>query len=48
MEMPFLLSLCKAIDTIGDAKIDTILDDYIAFYQDRIERGLQVDRKTCP
>lgn len=24
------------------------MNDYIAFYQDRIDRGLQVDRSTCP
>ena len=31
-----------------NAKIDEVLDDYIAFYQDRLDRGLQVDRSTCP
>lgn len=29
-------------------KIDDVLDDYIAFYQDRLRRGLHVDRSTCP
>ncbi|MCI6514311.1 MAG: DEAD/DEAH box helicase family protein, partial [Erysipelotrichaceae bacterium] len=47
-KMPFMLSFMKHVDEIGDAKIDNVLDDYIAFYQDRIDRGLQVDRKTCP
>ena len=47
-KMPFMLSFMKHVDEIGDAKIDDVLDDYIAFYQDRIDRGLQVDRKTCP
>lgn len=47
-KMPFLLALVKNIDSIGDAKIDDVLNDYIAFYQDRIDRGLQVDRSTCP
>lgn len=47
-KMPFLLSFVKNIDSIGDAKIDDVLNDYIAFYQDRIDRGLQVDRSTCP
>lgn len=46
--MPFMLSIIKHIDTIGDAKIEEVLDDYIAFYQDRLNRGLQVDRSTCP
>ena len=47
-KMPFMLAVVKHIDSIGDAKIDDVLDDYIAFYQDRISRGLQVDRSTCP
>lgn len=47
-KMPFLLAFVKNIDSIGDAKIDDVLNDYIAFYQDRIDRGLQVDRSTCP
>lgn len=47
-KMPFMLAVIKHINSIGDAKIDDVLDDYIAFYQDRIRRGLQVDRSTCP
>ncbi len=47
-KMPFMLAVVKHIDSIGDAKIDDVLDDYIAFYQDRINRGLQVDRSICP
>lgn len=47
-KMPFMLAFIKHINSIGDAKIDEVLDDYIAFYQDRIDRGLQVDRSTCP
>ena len=47
-KMPFLLAFIKNVDSIGDAKIDDVLNDYIAFYQDRIDRGLQVDRSTCP
>lgn len=47
-KMPFLLAVVKHIDAIGDAKIEDVLDDYIAFYQDRLARGLQVDRSTCP
>ena len=47
-KMPFLLAFVKNVDSIGDAKIDDVLNDYIAFYQDRINRGLQVDRSTCP
>lgn len=47
-KMPFMLAFIKHIDSIGDAKIEDVLDDYIAFYQDRLDRGLQVDRSTCP
>nr|WP_297767205.1 DEAD/DEAH box helicase family protein [uncultured Butyrivibrio sp.] len=47
-KMPFLLGFLKHLDSIGDAKIENILDDYIAFYKSRIDRGLQVDRQTCP
>lgn len=47
-KMPFLLAIVKHIDAIGDAKIEDVLDDYIAFYQNRLSRGLQVDRSTCP
>ena len=32
----------------GDAKIDEVLEDYIAFYQDRLDRKLPVDRASCP
>lgn len=47
-KMPFMLAFIENINSIGDAKIEDVLDDYIAFYQDRLRRGLQVDRSTCP
>lgn len=47
-KMPFLLSFIDHMDTIGDAKIEDVLTDYIAFYQDRIDKGQQVDRPSCP
>ena len=47
-KMPFLLSFLKHMNSIGEAKIPEVLDDYIAFYEDRINRGLPVDRPTCP
>ncbi len=47
-KMPFLLSFIDHMDTIGDAKIEDVLTDYIAFYQDRIDKGLPVDRPGCP
>lgn len=47
-KMPFLLGLIDSLNQNGDAKIDKILDYYISFYTKRIEKGLIVDRKTCP
>ena len=47
-KMPFLLSFLKNVNSIGDANIEEVLNDYIAFYEDRIERGLTVDRTSCP
>lgn len=47
-KMPFLLSFLKNLNSIGDADIEAVLYDYIAFYDDRIERGLPVDRPNCP
>lgn len=47
-KMPFLLSFLKNMNSIGDADIEAVLSDYIAFYEDRIARGLPVDRSTCP
>lgn len=47
-KMPFLLSFIDHMDTIGDAKIEDVLTDYIAFYQDRVNKGLLVDRPSCP
>lgn len=48
-KMPFLLGFLERMDPLtGDARIDEVLDDYIAFYQRRIEQGLPVDRRTCP
>ncbi len=47
-KMPFLLAFMDNVNTIGDAKVDQVLEAYIKFYQDRLDRGLQVDRQTCP
>lgn len=46
--MPFLLSFLKNRNSIGDADIEDVLSDYIAFYEERIQRGLPVDRPSCP
>ena len=47
-KMPFLMAFSEEVNAIGDASIDRVLKKYSAFYQDRIQRGLPVDRKTCP
>ena len=48
-KMPFLLSFLNHMDrATGEARGDDVLDDYIAFYRDRIARGLVVNRQTCP
>lgn len=47
-KMPFLLSFMKNMNSIGDADIEAVLNDYIAFYEQRIQRGLPVDRPSCP
>ena len=47
-KMPFLLSMLKEMNPNGEADIDKVLNDYIEFYQGRIDRGLTVDRSTCP
>ncbi|MCF0109784.1 MAG: ATP-dependent helicase, partial [Erysipelotrichaceae bacterium] len=47
-KMPFLLGFLKHMDQNGEANIGKILDYYIDFYQDRIDKGLVVDRRTCP
>lgn len=47
-KMPFVLAFVSEINSIGDADIDKVLAKYIEFYQDRIKRGLPVDKSTCP
>lgn len=47
-KMPFMLAFLNNLNSIGDANIEDVLSDYIAFYQDRINRGLPVDRSSCP
>lgn len=43
----FMLNMFKLADKEGEVNIDNLIDDYSAFYQDRLDRGLQVDRKGC-
>ncbi len=47
-KMPFMLSLIDNLNSIGEAEIDKVLDSYIAFYRDRLDRGLAADRASCP
>jgi len=48
-KMPFLLSFIENMDPLtGDARIDDVLEGYRAFYLDRVEQGLPVDRAACP
>lgn len=47
-KMPFLLSFIHNMDFNGDARIDDVLKEYMDFYKDRIQKGLPVDRPSCP
>ena len=47
-KMPFLLSFLKNMGQTGDAKIESVLLDYTAFYKNRISHNLKVDRENCP
>lgn len=43
----FYLSLLECLNSNGVASIDEVLDRYIAFYEDRLAKGLPVDRSNC-
>ena len=43
----FLLSMFKLADQEGEVNIDNLIVEYSSFYQDRLNRNLQVDRKGC-
>ena len=45
--MIFMLSMLKLADKEGEVNIDDLISEYRAFYVDRIERGLPVDRPNC-
>lgn len=47
-KMPFLLSFIHNMDFNGDARIDDVLKEYMDFYKERIQKGLPVDRSSCP
>ncbi|MGL5540084.1 MAG: DEAD/DEAH box helicase, partial [Erysipelotrichaceae bacterium] len=46
-KMTFMLSLLKAVDRNGEAKIQKILALYQRFYLERHALGLQVDKANC-
>ncbi|MBR2800960.1 MAG: hypothetical protein IKE21_00035 [Erysipelotrichaceae bacterium] len=39
--------MLKLADTEGEVNIDELIDRYCAFYIDRLDKGLPVDRKNC-
>ena len=43
----FMLGMLKLADKEGEVNIDKLLDYYIEFYKNRLDRNLQVDRKGC-
>ena len=43
----FLLNMFRLADKEGEVNMDNLIDEYSAFYKDRIERNLQVDRSGC-
>lgn len=43
----FLLNMFRLADKEGEVNMDNLIDEYSAFYKDRLERNLQVDRSSC-
>ena len=43
----FLLNMFRLADKEGEVNMDNLIDEYSAFYKDRLERNLQVDRPGC-
>lgn len=43
----FLLNMFRLADKEGEVNMDNLIDEYSAFYKDRLERNLQVDRSGC-
>jgi len=46
-KLVFLLSYLELVDNEGECPLDSLVKRYSAFYLDRLERGLKVDRKGC-
>ena len=42
-----MLAMLKHVDSHGEANIDTIAEEYRAFYQRRHAHQLPVDRPSC-
>lgn len=47
-KMYFMLSLLENADSTGDADIEGLMERYRAYYLERHEKGLAVDRENCP
>ena len=43
----FMLSMLKLADKEGEVNIDDLISEYRAFYMDRLDQGLPVDRPNC-
>lgn len=43
----FLLNMFRLADKEGEVNMDNLIDEYSAFYKDRLERNIQVDRSSC-
>lgn len=43
----FMLGMLKLSDRDGEVNLDKLLDYYINFYMDRLNRSLPVDKKNC-
>ena len=43
----FMLGMLKLADRGGEVRMDKLVEEYKAFYMERIEHGLPVDRSNC-
>lgn len=43
----FMLGMLKLADREGEVRMDKLVEEYRAFYMERIEHGLPVDRSNC-
>jgi superfamily II DNA or RNA helicase/phage repressor protein C with HTH and peptisase S24 domain len=47
-KMVMLLTLLTIADNSGECDLDRLVDDYTAFYRNRLDAGWQVDKPNCP